>query len=79
MNVGSQEKSTCSRCGQVKYRNIDADDTGKVEKDAEVAPNSPVEEAALDNKHDDLIAAKGILTPEDKAAIEGGADIKLTC
>ena len=77
VNVGSQEKSTCSRCGQVKYRNIDADDTGKVEKDAEVAPNSPVEEAALDNKHDDLIAAKGILTPEDKAAIEGGASARI--
>ena len=77
VNVGSQEKSTCSRCGQVKYRNIDADDTGKVEKDAEVAPNSPVEEAALDNKHDDLIAAKGILTPEDKAAIESGASARI--
>ena len=71
---GKQEKSTCSVCGQKKYRNTDdGDDTGKIEKEAEVTPDSPFSGASLDTSKEDLIAAKGIFTPEEKEEVENGA------
>ena len=70
---GDREKSTCSRCGQVKYRNIESTDDGKLEKDAEVAKDSPIAEATLDNNKSQLIEAGGIFTEEEKTAIENGA------
>ena len=73
VKVGTREKSTCSRCGQVRYRNIDTGDTGSLEKDAEVAPGSPITEATLDNDESELIAASGIFTAEEKTDIESGA------
>ena len=73
VKMGNREKSTCSRCGQVKYRNIETADTGSFEKDAEVAPGAPITEATLDNNKSELIAADGIFTEEERADIESGA------
>lgn len=75
---GKQEKSTCSVCGQKKYRNTDdGDDTGKIEKEAEVTPDSPFGGASLDTNKEDLIAAKGIFTPEEKAEVENGVNARI--
>ena len=75
---GKQEKSTCSVCGQKKYRSIDdGDDTGKIEKEAEVSPDSPFGGASLDTSKEDLIAAKGIFTPEEKAEVENGVNARI--
>ena len=73
VKTGNREKSTCSRCGQVKYRNIETADTGSLEKDAEVAPGAPITAATLDNNKLELIAADGIFTEEERADIESGA------
>lgn len=70
-----QEKSTCSVCGQKKYRNTD--DTGKIDKEAEVTPDSPFGGASLDTNKEDLIAAKGIFTPEEKAEVENGVNARI--
>lgn len=72
---GKQEKSTCSICGQKKYRNTD--DAGKIEKEAEVTPDSPFGGASLDTSKKDLIAAKGIFTPEEKAEVENGVNARI--
>lgn len=72
---GKQEKSTCSICGQKKYRNTD--DAGKIEKEAEVTPDSPFGGASLDTNKEDLITAKGIFTPEEKAEVENGVNARI--
>lgn len=72
---GKQEKSTCSVCGQKKYRNTD--DAGKIEKEAEVTPDSPFGGASLDTNKEDLITAKGIFTPEEKAEVENGVTARI--
>ncbi len=77
VKAGDREKSTCLSCGQVRYRNIETADTGSFEKDAEVAPGSPIEEAVLDNDKSQLIAADGIFTPEEKALVEAGANARV--
>ena len=78
ISVGKQEKSTCSVCGQKKYRNTDdGDDTGKIQKEAEVAPDSPFSGASLDTSKEELIAAKGIFTPEEKEEVENGATARV--
>lgn len=75
---GKQEKSTCSVCGQKKYRNTDdGDDAGKIDKEAEVTPDSPFGGASLDTSKKDLIAAKGIFTPEEKAEVENGVNARI--
>ena len=75
---GKQEKSTCSVCGQKRYRNTDdGDDTGKIDKEAEVTPDSPFGGASLDTNKEDLIAAKGIFTPEEKAEVENGVNARI--
>lgn len=74
---GEREKAVCNRCGQVKYRNIDSSDTGSIEKDAEVTPDSPVKEAALENSKSELMTADGIFTADEKIAIENGADARV--
>ena len=77
VKTGNREKSTCLRCGQVRYRDIETADTGSLEKDAEVAPDSPITEATLDNDKSELIAAGGIFTADEKTAIENGADARV--
>lgn len=77
VKVGNREKSSCLRCGQVRYRNIETADTGSFEKDAEIAPGSPIAEATLDNDKSQLIVAGGIFTAEEKALIEAGSDARV--
>lgn len=74
---GVYEKSICSRCGQVKYRTVDASDTGSIEKDVEVAPGAPITAAALNNRKSELIEASGIFGQEEKSAIASGSDARV--
>ena len=84
---GKKEK-TCSRegCGVKKYevlpKNGSTDDlpanvNGTLEKSAEVAPDSPIQEATLDNKKSELLNAPNIFTDGEKQQIAGGADAKV--
>lgn len=84
---GKKEK-TCSRegCGVKKYevlpKNGSTDDlpanvSGTLEKNAEVAPDSPIQEATLDNKKSELLNAPNIFTDGEKQQIAGGADAKV--
>lgn len=84
---GKKEK-TCSRegCGVKKYevlpKNGSTDDlpanvSGTLEKNAEVAPDSPIQEATLDNKKSELLNAPNIFTDGEKQQIVGGADAKV--
>ena len=84
---GKKEK-TCSRegCGVKKYevlpKNGSTDDlpanvSGTLEKNAEVAPDSPIQEATLDNKKSELLNALNIFTDGEKQQIAGGTDAKV--
>ena len=84
---GKKEK-TCSRegCGVKKYevlpKNGSTDDlpanvSGTLEKNAEVAPESPIQEATLDNKKSELLNAPNIFTDGEKQQIAGGTDAKV--
>lgn len=84
---GKKEK-TCSRegCGVKKYevlpKNGSTDElpenvSGTLEKNAEVAPDSPIQEATLDNKKSELLNAPNIFTDGEKQQIAGGADAKV--
>ena len=78
---------TCKRdgCGHKKYDTIPAIGTeepedpnaGDIEKYADVSADSPIPEAALGNKKEELLEAPGIFTPEEKEAIRAGADAKV--
>lgn len=76
-----KEVTTCTRgCGQKKVKVIPATgttDEGALQKDVEVAPEVPVEEATLDNKKSELLNAPDILTPNEKTAIQGGLDARV--
>lgn len=77
VKAGNREKAVCERCGRTKYRNVeDLNDRG-IEKDVEVAFDSPIAEAMIDNNKSELLAADGIFTAEEKSAIEGGADARV--
>lgn len=84
---GKKEK-TCSRegCGVKKYEvlpkngstdELPANVSGTLEKNAEVAPESPIQEATLDNKKSELLNAPNIFTDGEKQQIAGGADAKV--
>lgn len=77
---GRKEK-ICARegCGQKKYEIIPKTGTsdelpenvrGKLEKDAEVAKEAPIEEATLDNKKSEILNAPAIFTEVEKQQIE---------
>ena len=78
-------ETTCTRdgCGTKKYKEIPATGTpadpyeGKLDKDAEVAPDAPIEEATLGNTKKELLDAPSIFTPVEKAAIESGAEARV--
>ena len=78
-------ETTCTRdgCGTKKYKEIPATGTpadpyeGKLDKDAEVAPDAPIEEATLDNTKKELLEAPAIFTTVEKAAIESGAEARV--
>ncbi|MBU5477254.1 fibronectin type III domain-containing protein [Eubacterium sp. MSJ-21] len=77
---GEKEK-TCAvdGCGQKKYAKIPvigavADpNEGKLEKDAQVTPESPIRKATLNNKATELLEADGIFTESEKAQLENGS------
>lgn len=84
---GKKEK-TCSRegCGVKKYEvlpkngstdELPANVSGTLEKNAEVAPDSPIQEATLDNKKSELLNAPNIFTDGEKQQIAGGTDAKV--
>ena len=84
---GKKEK-TCSRegCGVKKYEvlpkngstdELPANVSGTLEKNAEVAPESPIQEATLDNKKSELLNAPNIFTDGEKQQIAGGTDAKV--
>lgn len=84
---GKKEK-TCSRegCGVKKYEvlpkngstdELPANVSGTLEKNAEVAPDSPIQEATLDNKKSELLNALNIFTDGEKQQIAGGTDAKV--
>ena len=84
---GMKEK-TCKRegCGVKKYEGIpkigSTDDlpanvSGTLEKNAEVASDSPIPVATLDNKKSELLNAPSILTADEKQKIKNGTDAKV--
>lgn len=84
---GKKEK-TCTRegCGVKKYEVIPKNGStdklpgnvsGTLEKDAEVTPDSPVQQATLDNKKSELLNASNIFTDGEKQQIESGANAKV--
>lgn len=81
---------TCMReeCNQKRYDVIPAEGTeepenpdnpnaGHLEKDAEITPGAPIEEATLNNKKSELLTAEGIFTQEEKTEMEGGKDARV--
>ncbi|MDD6632106.1 MAG: Ig-like domain-containing protein [Lachnobacterium sp.] len=80
-----KKECTCKRegCNQKKYEVIPVIGTpadpneGKLDKDAEVAPEAPIEEATLDNTKTELLSAPAIFTAEEKQAIENGANARV--
>ena len=78
---GKKETHCENGCGQKKVVTIpkvgETDENGTLEKDAEVAPEAPVEEATLNNSKNDFLEADGIFTEEEKAEIEKGEDARV--
>ena len=80
-----KKECTCKRagCNQKKYEVIPVIGTpvdpneGKLDKDAEVAPNAPIEEATIDNTKTELLNAPSIFTEAERQAIESGADARV--
>ena len=69
---------TVEGCGQKKVATIPAtgveENVGEFEKDAEVAPEAPVEEATLNNKKEELLEAPSIFSDAEKAKVESGEE-----
>lgn len=83
IDEGKKELECKNGCGQKKHETIpvigtqeDPDD-GKLEKDAQVAPEAPIEEVTLNNKKSELLNASDIFTKEEKEAIEAGEEARV--
>ena len=83
-----KRETICTRdgCGQKKYETIPATGTpeepenpnaGKLDKDAEVEPDAPIDEATLDNKKSELLDAPAIFTEAEKQQIQSGTDARV--
>ena len=83
-----KRETICTRdgCGQKKYETIPATGTpeepenpnaGKLDKDAEVEPDAPIDEATLDNKKSELLDAPAIFTETEKQQIQSGTDARV--
>ena len=80
-----KKECTCKRegCNQKKYEVIPVIGTpadpneGKLDKDAEVAPEAPIKEATLDNTKTELLSAPAIFTADEKKAIDKGAKARV--
>ena len=65
------------QCGQKKYEIIpkkgeEDKNVGKLEKDAEVAPGAPIDQASLDSSKSELLAASKIFTEKERTEISEG-------
>ena len=78
---GKKETLCIRGCGQKKVVIIPAtgttDDNGNLEKDAEVEPDAPIDEATLNNTKEELINAGNIFTDEEKTQITNGTDSRV--
>ena len=77
-----KKETLCTRgCGQKKVAIIPAtgtsDDNGNLEKDAEVEPDAPIDDATLNNSKEELLEADNIFTDAEKTLIENGADARV--
>ena len=54
-----------------------SDDSGDLEKDADVAPDAPIDEATLDNSKEELLEAGNIFTETEKTQIANGTDARV--
>ena len=80
-----KKECKCKRegCNQKKYEVIPVIGTtadpyeGKLDKDAEVAPEAPIKVATLDNTKTELLSAPAIFTAEEKQAIDNGAGARV--
>ena len=77
-----KKETLCTRgCGQKKVVIIPAtgttDDEGKLEKDTEVTPDAPIDEATLNNSKEELYEAGNIFDDTEKTLIENGADARV--
>ena len=83
-----KRETICTRdgCGQKKYETIPATGTPeepenpnaeKLDKDAEVEPDAPIDEATLDNKKSELLDAPAIFTEAEKQQIQSGTDARV--
>lgn len=78
---GKKETYCTRKCGQKKVAVIpiegeEDEDAGNIEKDAEVDPEAPVDEATIDNKKEDLLEGD-IFTDEEKKLIEAGEEARV--
>lgn len=78
---GKKETYCTRKCGQKKVAVIpiegeEDEDAGNIEKDAEVDPEAPVDEATIDNKKDELLEGD-IFTEEEKELIEAGEEARV--
>lgn len=71
----NDEDRFCNECGY--EREPERQDEGTLEKDAVVAEDAPIEQAALDNEKAELLATVGIFTEEEKEEIAGGTNAKV--
>ena len=78
---GKKETLCVRGCGQKKAVTIPATgvsaDNSNIEKDAEVAPDAPIDKATLDNSKDELLEADNIFTEDEKQQIINGADARV--
>ena len=74
-----KKKSVCKVCGVKRYESIPAtgkpqedSSNGKLEKEVQVAPTSPVQEATMTTSKSELLDAPNIFTETEKNKIEDG-------
>ncbi|WP_455721538.1 MBG domain-containing protein [Agathobacter sp.] len=80
-----KKESACTVCGIKRYEVIPATgvptedpSNGKLEKDVQVAPTAPVQEATMTNTKSELLEAPNIFKEEEKTLIkEGKVDAKV--
>lgn len=68
---------TLAEIEEAKNPSKENGDNGDVEKDAQVAPDAPIKDAALNNTKEELLAAGKIFTETEKQLIAKGADAKV--
>lgn len=76
-----KEETICTRgCGQKKIKAIpeaSSTDDSFLQKDVEVAPEAPIEEASLDNEKSELLNAPAIFSEAEKQTVESGSNARV--